>query len=90
MAGIAKRQTPEASESVVLMRVLRDMNSPKFVFDDVPLFQGLLKDLFPGIECPRVGYPDLSEAVKKVLQQNGFILQLDQVSLMTYTLCLLI
>ncbi|CRL07346.1 CLUMA_CG020322, isoform A [Clunio marinus] len=79
MAGVAKRQTPEASESVVLMRVLRDMNFPKFIFEDVPLFLGLLKDLFPGVECPRVGYPELNETVKKILQQNGFILLLDQV-----------
>jgi dynein heavy chain len=26
----------------VLMRALRDMNMPKFVFDDVPLFHGLI------------------------------------------------
>lgn len=80
MAGVAKRQTPDAPENVVLMRVLRDMNFPKFVFEDVPLFLGLLKDLFPGIECPRIGYPDLSDTVQKVLQQDGYILLPDQVS----------
>lgn len=80
MAGVAKRDMPEAPESVVLMRVLRDMNFPKFVFEDVPLFLGLLKDLFPGIECLRAGYEQLNVTVKKVLQQNGFILMPDQVS----------
>jgi hypothetical protein len=30
------------------MRALRDMNMPKFVAQDVPLFNGLLGDLFPG------------------------------------------
>lgn len=81
MAGVAKREMPDAPESVVLMRVLRDMNFPKFVFEDVPLFLGLLKDLFPGIECPRAGYPELTDAVKNVLQRSGFILLSDQVSL---------
>lgn len=43
MAGVMQRRSPELSESLVLMRVLRDMNFPKFVFDDVPLFLGLIK-----------------------------------------------
>lgn len=48
MAGSLKRGAPDMSEQLVLMRALRDMNLPKFVFDDVPLFLGLINDLFPG------------------------------------------
>lgn len=80
MAGLEKRLTPDAAEPVILMRVLRDMNLPKFIFEDIPLFLGLLKDIFPGVECPRNSYPELNESVKKVLQENGFILIPDQVS----------
>lgn len=40
MAGELKRAAPELEESVVLMRALRDMNLPKFVAEDVPLFLG--------------------------------------------------
>lgn len=47
MAGSLKRSAPEMSEQLVLMRALRDMNLPKFIFDDVPLFLGLINDLFP-------------------------------------------
>lgn len=64
---------PDAPEAVVLMRVLRDMNFPKFIFEDVPLFLGLIKDLFPGVECPRIAYPELVEMAEKVLQQSGYI-----------------
>lgn len=53
MAGSLKRGAPDMSEQLVLMRALRDMNLPKFVFDDVPLFLGLINDLFPGMDCPR-------------------------------------
>lgn len=48
MAGALKRGAPDMSEAVVLMRALRDSNLPKFVYDDVPLFLGLVGDLFPG------------------------------------------
>jgi dynein heavy chain, axonemal len=46
MAGVTKRKSPDLSETVVLMRVLRDMNFPKFIFDDVQLFLGLIKVRF--------------------------------------------
>ena len=57
------------------------MNHPKFVFEDVPLFLGLIKDLFPGLECPRVGYPDFNSAVAEVLQKDGYIVLPHQVSI---------
>lgn len=56
------------------------MNLPKFVFEDVPLFLGLIKDLFPGLECPRVSYPDFNSAVEEALQSCGYILLPEQVS----------
>lgn len=61
------------AQDVVLMRALRDMNLPKFVFEDVPLFLGLISDLFPGLDCPRVRYPDFNDAVEQVLEETGFI-----------------
>ncbi|TMW39828.1 hypothetical protein DOY81_015092, partial [Sarcophaga bullata] len=79
MAGVMKRQSSDLPEAVVLMRVLRDMNFPKFIFEDVPLFLGLIKDLFPGIDCPRVGYPDFNAAVRHCLVNDGYILLADQV-----------
>jgi hypothetical protein len=48
MAGALKRGAPDMNEVLVLMRALRDSNLPKFVYDDVPLFLGLIGDLFPG------------------------------------------
>lgn len=59
-------------KDVVLMRALRDMNLPKFVFEDVPLFLGLIGDLFPGLDCPRVRYPNFNDAVEAVLEDNGY------------------
>ncbi|KAF2892470.1 hypothetical protein ILUMI_13689 [Ignelater luminosus] len=89
MAGVLKRASPDISETLVLMRALRDMNYPKFVFDDVPLFLGLIQDLFPGLDCPRVGYPDFNAAVEKTLVSQGYIvlpIQVDKVVQMYETM----
>lgn len=37
------------------------------------------QDLFPGVDYPRVGYPDFNEAVKEVLLADGFIIIQKQV-----------
>lgn len=66
-------------KDVVLMRALRDMNLPKFVFEDVPLFLGLIADLFPGLDCPRVRYPNFNDAVEAVLVDNKYVLLPHQV-----------
>jgi dynein heavy chain len=42
MAGSLKRESLDTPEDAVLMRALRDMNMPKFVYEDVPLFMGLI------------------------------------------------
>ncbi|DBA95316.1 TPA: Dynein heavy chain cytoplasmic [Trebouxia sp. C0006] len=72
MAGSLKRSSPDMSEALVLMRALRDMNLPKFVYDDVPLFLGLINDLFPGMDCPRVRYPQLNDVVEADLSEQGY------------------
>ncbi|XP_030648846.1 dynein heavy chain 10, axonemal [Chanos chanos] len=79
MAGELKRGSPDLNEDVVLMRALRDMNLPKFVFEDVPLFLGLISDLFPGLDCPRVRYPSFNDAVEQILQENKYVMLPNQV-----------
>ncbi|KAH6585240.1 hypothetical protein BASA61_006968 [Batrachochytrium salamandrivorans] len=79
MAGSLKRGSPDLSEDVVLMRALRDMNLPKFVFEDVPLFLGLISDLFPGLDCPRVRYPNFNDAVEEALLENQYLLVPEQI-----------
>lgn len=66
------------------MRALRDFNVPKIVTEDVPVFLGLIGDLFPNIEAKR--QPDLnfekiiakSAAELKLQQDKGFILKVVQ------------
>jgi dynein heavy chain len=69
MAGQLKRQYADLPEDKVLMRALRDMNMPKFVFEDVPLFAGLIGDLFPGVTADRVGYETLNGHICDYLEK---------------------
>jgi dynein heavy chain len=71
LAGSLKRSS-DMAEDIVLMRALRDMNIPKFVFEDVPLFRGLISDLFPGLDCPRVSYPALKDAIEVDLSSRRY------------------
>lgn len=48
-----QRGDPGRPEEEVLMRALRDFNIPKIVTDDVPVFMGLIGDLFPALDVPR-------------------------------------
>jgi dynein heavy chain len=68
MAGQLKRSFSDLPEDIVLMRALRDMNMPKFVYEDVPLFSGLISDLFPGVKADRVGYETLNGYIVDVLE----------------------
>ncbi|KAL8448487.1 hypothetical protein Emed_003748 [Eimeria media] len=71
VAGSFKRQLPELSEQAILMKALRDSNLAKIVADDVKVFQGLLGDLFPGVEPPPQSDQFFSEAVLKVCSDMG-------------------
>lgn len=63
------------------MRALRDFNIPKIVTDDLPIFSGLIGDLFPSLNVPRKQNVDLEKEIKKATQnlrlqpEDSFILK---------------
>ncbi|MEJ1283888.1 hypothetical protein NN561_014866 [Cricetulus griseus] len=65
VAGSLKRGDKNRPEDQVLMRALRDFNMPKIVTDDVPVFLGLVGDLFPALDVPRQKKPHFEQMVKR-------------------------
>ena len=50
-AGSFKRQDIDEDENKIVLRAINDTNISKFVQQDIPLFQGIIADLFPDVEA---------------------------------------
>ncbi|XP_042303471.1 dynein axonemal heavy chain 9 [Sceloporus undulatus] len=84
VAGSLKRGDPDRPEDQVLMRSLRDFNVPKIVTDDMPVFMGLIGDLFPALDVPRKRDLSFESFVKQAILQlklqpeDNFVLKVVQ------------
>ena len=71
MAGGQKRGNPEMHENISLIRAMQEANVPRFLADDLPLFNGIISDLYPNLEIPPVDYGGLQTAVESAVAAAG-------------------
>ncbi|CAG5136729.1 unnamed protein product, partial [Candidula unifasciata] len=63
------KEITENEESYILIHSLRDANMPKFLSEDVPLFESIVDDLFPGIEPPDQDQGSLEKAISLSIRE---------------------
>lgn len=69
-SGALKRMHPLMEEDKVVLRAIVDVNLPKFLKEDVPLFKGIYADLFPGTELPHPSRDDIMRWLVTVLKRK--------------------
>ncbi|EAY20056.1 Dynein heavy chain family protein [Trichomonas vaginalis G3] len=65
-AGKAKRNNLEAQEAKLLFESIRDCTRPRLVNTDIPLFEGIMHDVFPEV----VSEKSLDEKMKDYMRQS--------------------
>ncbi len=71
-AGNLKREQPNTPEDLILLRALCDCNLPKFLAEDVPLFNGIISDLFPGVIQQKIDYGELLKSINQSCEKFNY------------------
>ncbi|XP_067360331.1 dynein axonemal heavy chain 1 [Channa argus] len=70
-AGNLKRENPNMNEELICLRAIQDVNVPKFLQDDLKLFNGIVSDLFPKTKQEPINYGTLEESMRNVSKQKN-------------------
>uniref|UniRef100_A0A287B324 Dynein axonemal heavy chain 14 n=1 Tax=Sus scrofa TaxID=9823 RepID=A0A287B324_PIG len=64
--------TSETDETLIIIEAMREASLPKFLPEDVPLFEKIIGDIFYGATVPKVNQIALEKVISVATQQLGF------------------
>lgn len=70
-AGRKRRAYPNYLEDEILYLAMKDMNIAKLTANDLPLFTGIMSDIFPGVQIPVVDYEEFFTCIEDELVAMG-------------------
>lgn len=72
-AGNLKKEFPTVEENKLCLKALLDVNIPKFTQNDIPLFNSITSDLFPGVETIETDFSLLENTLIAVSKERQLI-----------------
>ncbi|KAK7102408.1 hypothetical protein V1264_020630 [Littorina saxatilis] len=79
-AGRKKRGNPHMADEEILLLSMKDMNVAKLTSVDLPLFNAIMSDLFPGVETPLIDYSELKTAIESELRAHALQVNVNAVT----------